>query len=108
MKLDTTIDWRYWLFEWVDEFRRTHDPSLLAAPAEGLTAELRALQAAVAETLATETGLPLPLWCDGVGTLPEPWFVAGMESLKASALVESPLPFRRRNIFVLANFLSRL
>lgn len=40
-------------------------------------------------------------------TLPEPWFVAGVENLKATALVESPLPFRRNNIFVLGNFLSR-
>jgi hypothetical protein len=31
-----------------------------------------------------------------------------MESLKAIALVESPLPFRIRKVFVLANFLSRV
>jgi hypothetical protein len=39
--------------------------------------------------------------------LPRPWFVAGVENLKATALVESPLPFRRNNVFVLGNFLSR-
>jgi hypothetical protein len=39
--------------------------------------------------------------------LSEPWFVSGMENLKASALLESPLPFRRNNVFVLGNFLSR-
>jgi hypothetical protein len=39
--------------------------------------------------------------------LPDPWFVAGIENLKASALVESPVQFRRNNIFVLGNFLSR-
>jgi hypothetical protein len=33
--------------------------------------------------------------------------VAGRESLKAMALVESPVWFRRRNIFVLGNFLDR-
>jgi hypothetical protein len=38
----------------------------------------------------------------------DPWFVSGMESLKAIALVESPLPFRLRKIFVLENFLSRV
>jgi hypothetical protein len=31
-----------------------------------------------------------------------------VESLKATALVESPAPFRKRNIFVLGNFLSRV
>lgn len=37
-----------------------------------------------------------------------PWFVAGMENLKAIALAESPLRFRLRKIFVLENFLSRV
>ena len=36
-----------------------------------------------------------------------PWFVSGMENLKAIALAESPLRFRIRKIFVLSNFLSR-
>jgi hypothetical protein len=39
--------------------------------------------------------------------LPAPWFVAGVENLKASALVESPVQFRRNNVFVLGNFLAR-
>ena len=50
------------------------------------------------------------LWvlaCAGVGALATPWFVAGVENLKALALVESPTHFRKRNIFVLGNFLSR-
>jgi hypothetical protein len=38
----------------------------------------------------------------------DPWFVSGMENLKAITLVESPLHFRRRKIFVLGNFLSRV
>jgi hypothetical protein len=42
-----------------------------------------------------------------VEALDSPWFVAGIENLKASALVESPVRFRKRNIFVLANFLER-
>jgi hypothetical protein len=38
----------------------------------------------------------------------KPWFVAGMENLKAIAVAESPLRFRIRKIFVLENFLSRV
>jgi hypothetical protein len=40
--------------------------------------------------------------------LEEPWFVTGIENLKAMAIVESPVFFRRRLIFVLENFLSRV
>ena len=107
MSAQTEIDWRYWLFELVDDFRRTHRPELLSPPARELSPQLQALFAGVVESLATEADLPIPAWCEQVKALPQPWFVAGIENLKASALVESPLPFRRRNIFVLANFLAR-
>lgn len=69
---------------------------------------LRALAACVAEALSAEQGAEsAPEWAAAVPPLTRPWFVAGMESLKAMALVESPVYFRRRNIFVLGNFLSR-
>ncbi|NCO37375.1 MAG: hypothetical protein COZ06_23865 [Armatimonadetes bacterium CG_4_10_14_3_um_filter_66_18] len=50
----------------------------------------------------TAHGIPLLL-----PPLPEPWFVSGIENLKATALVESPTHFRKRRIFVLGNFLER-
>jgi hypothetical protein len=59
------------------------------------------------DTLAAEHGWDPPDWSRGVAPLPRPWFVSGIENLKASALVESPVCFRRRNLFVLSNFLSR-
>ncbi len=59
------------------------------------------------ETVCAEVSLPSPGWCCGVEALDSPWFVAGIENLKASALIESPVRFRKRNIFVLANFLDR-
>jgi hypothetical protein len=108
MNATTEQDWRFWLFELVDDYRQTKDDKLLASTPAALSARLRALLAAVVETLATEAGRATPEWCRQVGPLPEPWFVAEVENLKATALVESPLPFRRRNIFVLENFLSRL
>jgi hypothetical protein len=49
-----------------------------------------------------------PEWILTVPAPRDPWFVSGMESLKAIAIVESPLPFRIRKIFVLENFLSRV
>jgi hypothetical protein len=108
MNARTETDWRCWLFEFVDDFRRTRQPELLSPSTRGLSPDLQALFAAVVESLAIEANLPIPNWCNRVPPLPQPWFVAGVENLKASALVESPLPFRRRNIFVLENFLARL
>ena len=48
-----------------------------------------------------------PKWAQSMTALNKPWFVSGMESLKASALLESPLGFRAKNIFVHENFLER-
>ncbi len=100
--------WKLWLGEFVDEFRRQANLQLVAEPPPPeLPAQLRSLLASVVEALCAERGLPAPGWCQHVPPLPVPWFVAGMESLKAMALVESPAQFRQRNIFVLGNFLSR-
>jgi hypothetical protein len=67
-----------------------------------------ALLAATAEQLCHELKLAPPPWIQAVPAVREPWFVSGMESLKAISLVESPLPFRLRKLFVLENFLSRV
>jgi hypothetical protein len=40
--------------------------------------------------------------------LSRPWFYGGLESIKAFLLVESPGPFRRRNIFVSENAMDRM
>jgi hypothetical protein len=67
-----------------------------------------ALLAATAEALCSELNIKPPAWILAVPPVRRAWFVSGMESLKAIALVESPLPFRMRKIFVLENFLSRV
>jgi transcriptional regulator with XRE-family HTH domain len=100
--------WKLWLFEFVDTFRRCPREDLVTAPPDRDTRDrIRSLLASTVETLCAERGLPPPWWCGGVGVLAMPWFVAGVENLKALALLESPAHFRKRNIFVLANFLSR-
>jgi transcriptional regulator with XRE-family HTH domain len=100
--------WRRHLMDCVDAVRRSRSAAELETPPAGeLPDRLRALMAGVAETLAAECRLGAPQWTSGVGCLDRPWFVSGFESLKASALVESPVPFRSRNVFVLANFLER-
>lgn len=105
---DGEPSWRRHLMDSVDAVRRSGTTAELETPpAPELPARLRALMAGVAETLAAECGAAAPCWTCGVGPLDRPWFVSGYESLKASALVESPTPFRSRNVFVLASFLDR-
>ena len=101
--------WKGWLFELVDDFRRRPANALIEGPPPAsLPARLRCLLASTVEALCAERGWPPPAWCAAVGALPGPWFVAETESLKASALVEAPVFFRKRNLFVLGNFLSRV
>jgi hypothetical protein len=71
-------------------------------------ADCNAYLAAVAETLCREASIPPPAWTETpLCYLHRPWFAGGMETLKAILLVESPVPFRRRNLFVSANALAR-
>lgn len=100
--------WRTHLFNFVDRFRASRDPSLIMnPPVEELDLRLRALIASTVEALCQEFMISSPIWCKGIDAPGRPWFVSGVENLKAVALVESPAYFRARNIFVLENFLSR-
>lgn len=64
--------------------------------------------AALAEHLALSDRLAVPDWTEQQERfLSEPFFAGGLESLKAILLVESPLAFRRRLIFISADGLSR-
>lgn len=101
-------DWKVCLFDFVDCFRKTADKRYVNDPPERLEPQLFALVTSTVETLCNELHLEIPWWCAGVPSLIEPWFVAGMENLKAMAIVSSPIHFRKRNIFVLDNFLDRV
>ena len=70
--------------------------------------ETDAYLAALAESLCRECGMCPPAWTEQPDYyLKRPWFAGGLESLKAILLAESPAAFRRRNLFVSANALSR-
>ena len=100
--------WKIWLFNFVDAFRQQKDRSYInTPPVEGLSPKMNALLASTVETLCEELSIKTPTWCGSVPELKTPWFVSGMENLKASSIAESPIHFRKRNIFVLENFLSR-
>lgn len=100
--------WKTWLFNFVDAYRKNPHAGLADdAPVPGISPRMLCLLASTVERLCEETRAPVPWWTAGARPLPEPWFVAGIESLKAFSLVESPAAFRKRNIFVFGNFLDR-
>jgi hypothetical protein len=86
-----------YIMDFVQDFRR--EPSAAAiAKILPTTPEESALLAAVVETLCIETrdtatSIPLPEWVRRSEPLKTPYFVSGVENLKAIALVESPVPF---------------
>ncbi len=107
--IDGFETWKIHFMNFVDEFRRTQDSSLiLLAPVSQLDTRLKALIAGVVTSLCGEIDSEVPDWAAREYYLDKPWFVSGVESLKASAILESPQHFRRHNVFVHENFLQRV
>jgi hypothetical protein len=100
--------WQVHLANFIDDFRRYRDPAQLATPFDRNNEKIDAVLASTAESLCDEIGLTPPSWLAEVPECAEPYFVGEMERLKAISIVESPLRFRMRKIFVLENFLSRV
>jgi hypothetical protein len=99
----------------LDDFRKhCHTPEekmALVADLPETTGEpaTDAYLAAMVESLCREASLNPPAWTDSPSTyLPRPWFAGGLESLKAILLAETPVAFRRRNLFISANALHRV
>ena len=101
------------LREFLDEFYVEADPArraamLLDEPPVTDDGRANAYYAAVAEHLAFKYHLAVPPWTQQPARfLKRPFFPCGLESLKATLLVESPTAFRRRMIFVGADPLYR-
>ena len=97
-----------YLMDFVDDFRYYKNARMVAEPFELSDECIDALLASTAEALCDELGIEAPEWLAGVPACRDPYFVSGLENLKAISIVQSPLRFRIRKIFVLENFLSRV
>ncbi len=100
--------WKIPLMDFVDDFRRHKDPAAIAEPFKLNDERKDALLASVIETLCDELGLAIPDWLNDVPACREPYFVSEMESLKAMSLVQTPIHFRIRKVFIMENFLFRV
>ena len=100
--------WKIALFDFVDDFRYHKDPAAVQQPFAADDERLDAVLAGVIETLCDEMNIRIPDWLETIPSCREPYFLSGFDSLKAIAIVESPIRFRLRKVFVLENFLSRV
>lgn len=101
-------NWKLYFYDFVDDFRYSKSIDLVSEPFKMDNEKFDALLASTTEKLCEELGLEIPKWLNEIPSCKTPFFVAGFENLKATAIVESPLRFRIRNIFVTESFLQRV
>ncbi|MGM0578223.1 MAG: hypothetical protein ACQEXJ_21040 [Myxococcota bacterium] len=94
----------------VDAFRRGDVSERAAIIAEGpdRNGPMEGLVAAVVSALCREQGMEAPAWVAATHS-PEPFFAFPAKSfaLRLRLMLESPPPFRTRNVFVSEDYLSR-
>ena len=100
--------WKVYFYDFVDDFRFHKNLQAVSEPFIFDDKKFDALLASTVETLCRELNLKIPDWTKNVPACDEPFFVAGFENLKATAIVESPLTFRIRKVFVTGSFLQRV
>ncbi|HBC86464.1 MAG TPA: hypothetical protein DCZ94_05875 [Lentisphaeria bacterium] len=102
-------NWKLWLFQFMDDFRRNPKPEMVVTgPVSDTPEGLKCLFAATVYYLCNEKAVDVPEWVFSTKPLREPWFVSGLESMKTFAIVESPLFFKKLNVFVTDNFMVRV
>jgi hypothetical protein len=100
--------WKIALMDFVDDFRYHRDTVAIREPFDLDDEQKDAVFASVIETLCSELGIEIPEWLSYVPACRDPYFMSEMESLKAISLVEAPIYFRLRKVFVMENFLFRV
>jgi hypothetical protein len=98
----------FWFVEVFDSSTLA-DRQALVAERPDTTGDARfdAMLAAIAEHLCTKASIPLPDWADEPSRFLDIWwFVSGLRSLHAEALVHSPISFARRGVFITSDALT--
>ena len=101
------LAFREFLDSW-QTLSRSERPKALAEEPLSVGKVEDAYLAAAAEHLAAIDRIDVPEWTEAPSRfLAVPFFAGGLQSLKATLIVESPSAFRRRLIFISADALSR-
>lgn len=74
--------------------------ALAEAVLDGLSPLVQNQVAAMVEQAADQKGVRPPRWVSDVEPLTEPHFATDLRSLRLYLLLASPVPFRKRNLFV--------
>lgn len=98
-------------FSFVETFERTEPATrrnLVEDPPESVgDSRFDALLAALTEHACVVHNIESPAWVEGPERfLDRWWFVAGLRSLEADALVHSPISFARRGVFITGDALT--
>ncbi|MGH3472183.1 MAG: hypothetical protein ACRDPG_09100 [Nocardioidaceae bacterium] len=98
-------------FSFIESFDRSDDAErsrmVEEAPVPVGDARFDALLAAIAEHVCARTSLRPPEWTEAPGRFLDTWwFVSGLRSLHADALVHSPVSFSRREVFITGGALA--
>ena len=111
-RLARTVDHRYELAELNDLLSTMSGSELQDAVAHAapdrLPLFLQNYVAAMVEQAAHLRDVPPPGWTARVPPLDRPWFATTLASLRPYLLRVSPVPFRRRNLFIDAAIGSRV
>lgn len=109
--------WRHVIAQLLDDYtavRAEHGQAAAAdlfldAPPRTTDTRVDAALAGLAEHLSRRDDWPTPGWaCDPSRESAQWWFVTPLTGLHARVLVESPLSFRKRGVFISADGLSRV
>ncbi|CAN5149258.1 DUF1778 domain-containing protein [soil metagenome] len=105
-------DMRFALAE-LNDFLSSIAPAFLAgavahADLRGLSPFHRNYVAAMVEQAAGQKKIPPPAWTREIPPMEIPYFASPLKSLRFHLLRVSPIPFRRRNLFVDAGVGSRV
>jgi hypothetical protein len=82
--------------------------ALSGASVRKLSPMLQNYVAAMVELAASQKKLPPPSWVREIAPLEQPHFATSLKSLRPYLLRVSPIPFKRRNIFVDASIGARV
>lgn len=84
------------------------EPAVANVALENLDALAQNLIAAMVEERASQLGVPAPDWTMAIRPLAAPWFGSDLKALRLHLLTQSPIPYRRRNLFVDAGVGARV
>ena len=111
-RLGEQSDYRYGLAELNDLLSSIEAAELADVAGNVDVAELspflKNYVAAMVEQASHLKGIPTPEWTEAIEPLAEPWFAGSLESLRPHLLRSSPVPFKRRNLFIDASLGARV